>query len=328
MVDVLSVKLSDMQLRAKLEEMVLNDLLGPAGGPEEEIAERNVHDRYLVGILAPHDQTEVAPAKPTRQQEPDEDEEGDTPSLTDELAEGGNDTTDDGKTDQDVPVTQAHYPSSIGMTFCVDLSAKAIKVEGTWGQYLRVKTEEGEKPVWKRKPRGGSIEIPLKVTAKAMTIQPTELDPEVDGVFVQGVIRKRDHHFVITLFFVNGQALGKPKDQFFVFQPVLKVTAPDGAAIFCKKLERRHSSDPATKLDEERMAMLYRHHVEFAVGHGVSVHAQVAPNSTDQAVMVQTTLVPTYEVPKTTESSAKDAALNVAFEKLGSVVLDMKELAD
>src|SRR4051812_5384110 len=122
MSNLLALKLTDMQLRAKLEEMVLNDLLGPAGGLEEEIAERNVHDRYLVGILAPREQsqarTSAKPAAPAA----DEEEEEDTPAIPDELAEAGDDTTDDGKTDQDVPVTQAHYPSSIGMTFCVDLS--------------------------------------------------------------------------------------------------------------------------------------------------------------------------------------------------------------
>ena len=34
-----------VQLRAMLEEMVLGDLLGPAGGPDEELTEGNVHDR-------------------------------------------------------------------------------------------------------------------------------------------------------------------------------------------------------------------------------------------------------------------------------------------
>jgi hypothetical protein len=326
MTELLKPTLSDMQLRARLEEMVLHDLLGPAGGPEEEIAERNVHDRYLVGILAPHAEgAGTAAATKPAAQEAGEDEEEDVPSIPDELAQAGDDTADDGKTDQDVPVVQAHYPSSVGMTFCVDLSAKAIKVEATWGQYLRVAKEEGSKArVWKRKPRGGNFEIPLK----AGTVNPREPDPEVAGVCVRGVIRKRDRHFIITLFLVNGQEQGRPKDQFCLFQPELKVTAPDGSAIFCKRLERRHSSDPATRLDEERMVMLYRHHVEFAVGHGVSVHAELAKGSTSEAVMVQTKVVPAYEVPKTTAPSAKDVALNAAFGKLDSVVLDMKELAE
>jgi hypothetical protein len=43
-----------------LEEMVLSDLLGPVGGPEEEIDEQSVRDRYLVGMLAPKRQ-ELSP---------------------------------------------------------------------------------------------------------------------------------------------------------------------------------------------------------------------------------------------------------------------------
>ena len=44
---------SPHQLRAELEAMVLGDLLGPAGGEDEELTERTVRDRYLVGVLAP-----------------------------------------------------------------------------------------------------------------------------------------------------------------------------------------------------------------------------------------------------------------------------------
>ena len=44
---------SPTQIRAELEQMVFADLLGPAGGPDEEVAERTVRDRYLVGVLVP-----------------------------------------------------------------------------------------------------------------------------------------------------------------------------------------------------------------------------------------------------------------------------------
>jgi hypothetical protein len=51
---------SPMKIREKLEPMVLKDLLGPVGGPEEEIDEPSVRDRYLVGMLAPKRQ-ELSP---------------------------------------------------------------------------------------------------------------------------------------------------------------------------------------------------------------------------------------------------------------------------
>src|SRR5664280_1519386 len=137
MPEELAAALSDSELRAKLLELVGKDLLGPAGGASEEISERNVRDRYLVGVLAPQRQqgSESASTEPSKVAEDDDDE--DVPQIPDELAEGGDDAGDDGKTDQDAPVAQAVLPSSIGFSFCVIGSTKAIEVEAEWGQYLR-----------------------------------------------------------------------------------------------------------------------------------------------------------------------------------------------
>src|SRR5215204_1401422 len=98
MTELLKPTLTDMQLRAKLFEMVVNDLLGPAGGPEEEITERNVHDRYLVGVLAPRRGADARLLDTGRSysRAADGNEDEDTPAIPDELAEGGNDSVDDG----------------------------------------------------------------------------------------------------------------------------------------------------------------------------------------------------------------------------------------
>ena len=75
-----------MQLRAKLEEMVVHDLLGPAGGPKEELSERNVRDRYLIGVLAPPQHGgDAGASSPTGVD--DEDEE--TPHIPDQLPRAG-----------------------------------------------------------------------------------------------------------------------------------------------------------------------------------------------------------------------------------------------
>jgi len=44
---------SRVELRAGLECLVLLDLHGQDGDPEEEISERSIRDRYPIGILAP-----------------------------------------------------------------------------------------------------------------------------------------------------------------------------------------------------------------------------------------------------------------------------------
>src|SRR6266567_8063233 len=90
---------SNLELRSRLVELVMNDLLGPAGGVQEEIAERNVRDRYLVGVLAPSAWT--AAGQPVAASAgdsdssvvPDDDEDDDeAPAIPDELAAGGNDS--------------------------------------------------------------------------------------------------------------------------------------------------------------------------------------------------------------------------------------------
>ena len=81
--------LSKYAIRAKLEEMLVGDLLGPAGGPNEELIERKVRDRYVIGVLAPS----RGPAEP---EHVDQEEDEDTPLIPDELAEGGRDSADDG----------------------------------------------------------------------------------------------------------------------------------------------------------------------------------------------------------------------------------------
>src|SRR6516225_307301 len=222
---VLTAAPTPRQLRAMLEEMVVGDLLGPAGGPEEELTERNVRDRYLVGVLAPRSQPQPTPAKV----EEDEDEE--TPALPDELSEGGADTVDDGTTDKDVPIVQAHLPSSFGLTFCVDKSAKALKVEVRWGQYKREKKEDQidertgrPKRVWKRYQRSGVITVKLD----RVTVKPISVHNDFPNVYVRGQVRKREHVTIVTLLLVNGQEEGRPKDESHLFQPELIVTDPDG----------------------------------------------------------------------------------------------------
>src|SRR5215212_8670830 len=76
------------------------------------------------------------------------------------------------------------------------------------------------------------------------------------------------------------------------------------------------NADPLSYAEEKALRMLYRKHVEFAVGHGVSVNAIKSRNDPTRAVRVSTTVVPKYEAPR------------VIAPKLQGVELDMKALAE
>ena len=156
---------SSMKIRDELEQMVLNDLLGPAGGQEEEITEQSVRDRYLVGMLAPKRQ-ELSPEE------------------FDDLPTGGSGSPEDGSAESSPVASKTMFPSSFGMTFCVELDAKEIQLSAHWGHYDRVRSAtltgpSGEKRlVWKRETRGGVSE-PIKLGAERLTWKPDEDFPDV-----------------------------------------------------------------------------------------------------------------------------------------------------
>jgi len=141
---------SPLQLRAELDRLMRQDLLGPAGGEREEIAEANVRGRYIVGLLAPKGQSIL----------PDDEEP---------LAVDGGGDGQDGKADTAVPQIASMLPSSIGFTFSVTGETAVIHVVARWGQYRRTRSatlppdDKGEQPsVWQRQPKEGHADLPLR----------------------------------------------------------------------------------------------------------------------------------------------------------------------
>ena len=329
---------SPLHLRDMLEEMVVNDLRGPSK-PDEEIDERNVHDRYLVGTLAPRRHFPL-PEKGTAASpvEADEDADGDLPP-NDDLAlgddEGGSASGDDGPVELSAPQSKAIFPSSLGMSFSVDLEAKELQVTASWGRYDKQPSEYlindksgSPKLVWKREPCGGQ---PIRIPLNQGHVGPLDADSHWPGVVIKGVIRKRKDHWSVTLFLVNEQEEpASLKDTVWVFQPELVVEATEGSAIFHKRATvlDLSNTDPTIKAENEMLSMLYRRHVEFAAGHGVGVHVDTLPGDPNRAVRISTKVIPSYEVPKTTPPMPEDAAINLAFAKLDGLERDMARLAE
>ena len=65
-----------------------------------------------------------------------------------------------------------------------------------------------------------------------------------------------------------------------MFQCQMAVEASDGSSIFQNRLKRIDlpGTNDAYKQENEMLAMLYRRHVKFAVGHNIAVHADVDPS--------------------------------------------------
>ena len=233
-------------------------------------------------------------------------------------------------------MSKAIFPSSLGLSFCVPLETAALKVTPRWGHYDKAPSEFLTNPktgtpkrVWKRRPCGGTAhEIPLQ----AGPVGPIIADETFPDAKIKGLIRRRDDHWSVTLFLVNEGIEPPPpnRERTWMFQCEMAVEAPDGSPVFQKRVNRIDlpGTDEAYKQENETLAMLYRRHVEFAVGHNIAVHAESDPTTPNRAVRLSSRAVPSYEIPKTTPPTVEDAGQNPAFARLEGLVLDMKPLAD
>lgn len=304
------------QLRVLLEERVLADLLGPAGGPEEEIHEANVRDRYLVGMLAP------------RRQRVDLEQQ-------DKLGAGDESSADDGGGDATAPDAPTMFPSSMGLSFCVQRGTR-IRIAVSFGRYERIKkqdTEGNTSTVWRR--------IPVRKALEPIAIQPGPLGPlRIDDdrptITVRGVVNEVAGVCVASVFLVNGQEEpDKKRDEAWLFQPEITIDGEGGEPVFLgRAIAAREMGDTLPRDEDRSMAMLFRDRVEFAVGHGTAVHAEVSKEDPRRALRIRTNVVPRYEVgvqearmpPQTRADGAplephEDPALD-------GLVLDMKLLAE
>ena len=299
-------------LRDLLQRALTNDLLGPANGPYEEVVGMSVRDRYLVGKLAPQDTVVQA------------DQDEDLPSAS------GKVEPDEGDRDAAAATNQSLIPSSFGLTFCVDGGVEAIEVEACWGRYERGESEtqvdeKSGKPIraWKRIPSGGKISLSL---AEGVVV-PTVVDASSPSVVAQGIVRPllENGDRLVTLFLVNTQTQPQQnQDVAWVFQPELIVRHPEQKPVF----HRRPVLDAdGTDMERESLEMIYRKRVEFAVGHGISVHATTMTDDVERAVEIRTVVLPDYEVSVTETPGSEPEDRPAMRAMVDKGYLDMEVLA-
>lgn len=296
-------------IRDLMQTAIIDDLLGPADGPNEEIIGMSVRDRYLVGKLAPQN-TVITEA--------------------DELPGEGGDDDQESTREVDASTNQSLVPSSLGFTFCIDSKVEKIELIVNWGRYERIESEKINdntgKPFrcWKRFPSGGSAII-SSIKSK---IEPIVIDDQCPDVLIQGSVSPPLHNGdrLITLFLVNDQS--KPdqnQDEAWVFQPELIVRDTDKRPIFRKRpiLMSQGSDD-----EREVLELIYRKQVEFAVGHGIAVHATPADNDSEKATEIKTVILPEYEVPVTEAPGLEEEDRPGMKHMISEGFLDMENLAE
>jgi hypothetical protein len=299
-------------LRDELTDLVIHDLLGPAGGEEEELhKDERVRERYLMGLLAPQNTPVEAGAQ-------------------DHLAAAEPDDAEVGATDADAPAHDTLFPSAMGLSAMLNLDTATVIIHSAWGRYLRIASEQQVKRdgnpalVWKRQPMIGQ---PQLIPVRDGPFGPLVPHPDQPEVVIEGRLRRTAHGWLLTVFLVNRQPEpAMNKDLAWLFQPWLQVCAPERRPIF---IQRRLGSmdltqlDPITRAETEALTMLYRQHHEFAVGHGVAVHVTLPEPGAARATAVETTFTPIAEVAQQTAPTVDDPD----FADLAGLTLDMQELA-
>lgn len=283
--------------RRDLVKALASELLGPAGGPDEELesprpamAPPRPSARYLLGRLAPAN---------TRVDAEEDDGAGEAGADGDD-ADAGNAS----------PISMAMNPSSIGLSFVAADGCGPLEVTATWGQYEETEKEpeEGGKPikVYRRQPQ----EFTHTIDPSAGT--PPEVDLTSDGVTMEFMVRPRpEGDIAVTVFLVNRREVPPntrfPDEPLWLFQPEIAVRAHSGEAVFCARgLEQL---DPETD-DHEILSneMLYWDRPEFAVGHGCAANWDTADNDR-RASVVRTDMLPRWELARIDPREDVDAEL-------------------
>jgi hypothetical protein len=297
--------ISPAAIREEFQRLIVDDLLGPAGGPDETLPTQPVpRDRYLVGLLAP----KASYVSPSR---------FDAATAADPSG---------GTSEDHVASPPQLVPSALGLTFAVPAATSILSVDASWGHYVRMTVQgEAEKPerIWQRSPCGGTIKLILPHDDGALA----EFVPDSDfeQVVVTGRVRRLRGVALVTLFLVNRQLAPEQNlDEAWLFQATLAVHAPNGDPVFLDKSvalpELAEALDPDAR-EALSLGMLYRHSIDFAVGHGVAVHAIPSQNDPTRAARLETRAIPEYDVARTDPPTAAEIPL------LADVALDMRTLA-
>ncbi|MFJ1731266.1 DISARM system helicase DrmA [Streptomyces sp. NPDC088254] len=305
------------QLRDKLAELVVRDLLGPTGNEPEELA-GNPLDHYIIGRLAPggvRDEDGATLRTVGKVVEPETLEE---PGMAPEQE------PEAGDPEPSAPAMPSLHPSTLGLTLRVERQVQELTVDCAWARYERGDSEiEGNpKRVWHRVPCSGAVTVKLvegKLAPQAVHVR------DFPHIVVRGRARLHEGSWLVSLFLVNGQE-NKPGSTHWMFQASMSVAGAPDTAPFLPR--RSAEQQPGSSQDERRsLAMTYRFHPEFAVGHGTGVHAETDPANARRAVRLSTTATPSYEVPHTDVPDPRRDPRDEDLPELRDLVLDMSELS-
>lgn len=297
------------QVREEFDRLMREELVGPKDGEDEELLTRiepRISNRYLLGVLAP--KNTHPPLDDAGQLEPDEVE-----SL---------ESTEENPDEASRTAADSMLPTSIGLTFALADGVDELQVQVDWAIYRKDKSEKGFKTekrgdpatVWKRIPFTSTVPIP--VTTKSHE----GFHDDFPELSLTVHVARYGGSRMVSIFLDNGQDGSDPasRDEKWLFQVQLAVSASNDSSCFVNRRFQHDADgeDQKTRQMEDHLKLLYREHVEFAVGHGTAVDWEVCPDDFRKARRLWTEAMPSFEVPKA-RTPGKDRVVT-SMEVLGA----------
>lgn len=285
--------------REMLLENLRRDLVGPR--TEDEVITDPPVTRYAVGVLFPKDAGTI-----------DAEQDVDTEEGDDEATFG----------DPPVAMANTRYPSSMGMTFGVDLDrTRSVLIHASAARY-----EPDGDPITATSWRRVACEIePVTIALDEPKTDRVELGDSLE-LFYRVRLPDPDNAVSVTVALVNRRSGTWPRDPDCFFQPELVARDENDLECF---VERR---PVGMWTDDEELSsyrLLYRHARNFAAGHGCAVDWPDVPDATHLAE-VRTSHVPAFAL-RLADSNPDISTSALGMGHLGSstredVLADLGEL--
>lgn len=308
-------------VRTDLASLIEQELLGPRNGPDEEI-KGTPRAAYMVGALAPvtidpslggSSGTDVG-ADPAEtglaisDVDPISNGQSGVPVPTDEDMA----SSDDGEDRDEGAKGALTHPSSMGLRFQVPGDCGVLTVTASWGRYetFRRANEDGRKVPWARRtPVMKSAEIDVRGHYSHTILPPITLDTDVT---LRVELFSYGDRIIVELALSNDRVTGMdapPGD--WLFQTKIHVVANSGEPVFLPSRDVLDDGYSETDDERRRLDVHYRHRLEFAIGRTASVTWNEVDDESRRATSVETTWLPTAEVPQTVAGEAGAAVTSM-----------------
>ncbi|GAA0413597.1 DISARM system helicase DrmA [Leifsonia naganoensis] len=315
-------------VRGELLALISRDLVGPWDGPDEVIL-GTPRARYLAGALAPisvldgatpsaaittslastslddiRNDEDLAVADLSNAHEVD----GVPVDEDNEIVEASSSDSDEDRG----PESKIIAPSSMGLRFQVSPGNEQLRFTARWGKYSsrREADDDGRiQTYYDRTPFAESVEIDLSTVSDGGSIR-REL---VDGVAISIEVFDHEGRRVVEAALLNTTVTGRElPPRLWMFQAELEVRPiDDTSGIFLPTRDALVHDRGSRDLEVQRLDLLYRDRLEFAVGRTASATWDTSRSNGRRATAVRTTWLPTAEVPQTRAPDVDGAVMSM-----------------